>query len=90
MWIHRKKIFCGSTKKNKNIARLLNSFLSKDLRYKKIGSRVSRKFKYPKCKLFFDYFSYVKGLNDEFISTRGKFGEVINMKHKVFKNYNTP
>ena len=66
-----------STKKNKAILRLINSFLSKNLRYKKVGRGLSKKFKYPKCKLFFDYFSYIKGLNDEFIATRGKFGEII-------------
>jgi len=79
-----------SEKKNKATLRLLNSFLGKTLRYKKSGGGLVKRFKYPKCKLFFDYFSYIKGLNDEFIATRGKFGEIVNVKKRALKKYNTP
>jgi len=82
-----------STKKNKATVRLLDSFLGKTLRYKRKG-RITKKFKFPKCKVFFDYFSYIKGLNDEFVASRGKFGEIVTIKRKssniALKKYNTP
>jgi len=59
------------------------------MRYKKPGT-LSKRFKYPKHKLFFDYFSYIKGLNDEFISTKGKFGEIVSAKPRSIEKYNTP
>ncbi len=79
-----------SGKKNKAVLRLLDWFQSKNLRYKKIGGGLAKKFKIPKCKLFFDYFSYIKGLNDEFIETRNKFGEIISINNKSVQKLNTP
>jgi len=33
--------------------------------------------------LFFDYFSHIKGLNDEFIASKNKFGRIKTLKKKL-------
>jgi len=66
----------------------LDWFRSKDFKFRKPGSR--RLFVYPKNILFFDYFSHIKGLNDEFIASKNKFGRIKTLKKKNFHKLSMP
>jgi len=44
-------------KKNKSVLRLVNAFLGKDLKFKKGGRGIQKRYKFPRCKLFIDFFS---------------------------------
>jgi hypothetical protein len=77
-----------SKKKNKTAVRLLDWFRSRDFKFKKPRSR--KLFVYPRNILFFDYFSVIKGLNDEHITTKNQFGKIITFRDDDSKKLNTP
>jgi len=78
-----------SLKKNKEFSRIYDWFMGKGYQYKKKGMRRGR-YVIPRVKVFYDYLSSIKGLNDEFLIGKHRFGEVINTRRRNLKKLNVP